>query len=884
MFNHVNDIDDDFRKLHLVNSTPKEWKTVRGQNSKSTRAHPLKDTQNDDCAEVNELAKYAMDCEKTDEDVVLIRNALKKNIVCNSLNEYEIDAFVGAMSFFVLPKGSTVVKQGNNGAYFFIINHGEFDVYIDGELVNSMSRGTAFGEISLIHNTPRSATVKVRNTPGNSGKLWGVTRVIFRETLKRISHRNYTENREFLDCVTIFGNLTDENKNCITNALVETRFAVGDTIVRQGDLGDDLYIIKQGSADVFVDGAKVRTMTKGQYFGERAILYGEPRSATIQAADDTTCVSIGRDILQNVLGNLNHVLFRNIMMESLQHSNVFRQFTGEQLCELIESASVRSFNKDVVILDKENLLKGIRYFVVLEGSVSVLYNGTEIGTMERGHSFGEEYIMHPNVPFEHTVVATGYASFKGCKLALLTKHAMQHILGGDNIDEKLEYNNKMAAIRKVYIFRHLSDKQTDMLIKAIKTIRYKQNDVIFNEGEIGDTLYIIKNGEVAIIKHGTKIRTLGKHDYFGERALLYDEQRSASVVGNALQVDLWIVEKPVFLQIMEPSMLQHLEKRIKMQDSNVNFDELKTVKNIGHGTFGTVKLVEHEATGVRFALKCVSRKCIRALKQEKHIKLEREIMAQNDHPFIVQLVKTFKDADNVYFLTELVTGGELYDAIRKIGLLSRSQAQFYIASIVLAFEYLHERQIAYRDLKPENILLDEQGYIKLIDFGCAKKIKGRAYTLIGTPHYMAPEIILGKGYGCLADVWSFGVCLYEFICGPLPFGNDAQDQIEIFRDILKGNLVFPSYVKDQDAINIIKRLLCRVPEVRLGSSINGFKDIKDHSYFRDFDWDKLSGRALQPPFVPQGETYNEEEGHERVLSSQDSEHEDLTDEDWELDF
>ncbi|ORM41243.1 cAMP-dependent protein kinase catalytic subunit alpha [Babesia sp. Xinjiang] len=260
-----------------------------------------------------------------------------------------------------------------------------------------------------------------------------------------------------------------------------------------------------------------------------------------------------------------------------------------------------------------------------------------------------------------------------------------------------------------------------------------------------------------------------------------------------------------------------------MQDSKVEFEELNVIKTIGQ---------EHEESGVRYALKCVSRKCIRVLKQQKHIKLEREIMAQNDHPFIIQLVKTFKDDDNVYFLTELITGGELYDAIRKIGLLSRSQAQFYIASIVLAFEYLHERQIAYRDLKPENIMLDEQGYIKLIDFGCAKKIKGRAYTLIGTPHYMAPEVILGKGYGCLADVWSFGVCLYEFVCGPLPFGNDVSDQLDIFREILKGELVFPEYVQDQEAVNIIKRLLCRVPEVRLGSSINGFKDIKEHSFFR----------------------------------------------------
>ncbi len=153
----------------------------------------------------------------------------------------------------------------------------------------------------------------------------------------------------------------------------------------------------------------------------------------------------------------------------------------------------------------------------------------------------------------------------------------------------------------------------------------------------------------------------------------------------------------------------------------------------------------------------------------------------------MHLVKTFRDGAYLYFLTELITGGELYDAIREMDLLTRSQAQFYIASIAIAIEYLHERAIAYRDLKPENILLDSQGYIKLIDFGCARKLgdTGRTYTLIGTPHYMAPEVILGRGYNQTADIWSVGVCCYEFMCGPLPFGYDAtEDQLHTFKEIL----------------------------------------------------------------------------------------------------
>ncbi|CDJ48039.1 cAMP-dependent protein kinase catalytic subunit beta, related [Eimeria brunetti] len=334
----------------------------------------------------------------------------------------------------------------------------------------------------------------------------------------------------------------------------------------------------------------------------------------------------------------------------------------------------------------------------------------------------------------------------------------------------------------------------------------------------------------------------------------------------------------------EGPMLTHLEERIRMQDTKVEFKDLQVVRVVGRGTFGTVKLVQHTPTKIRYALKCVSRRSVVALNQQDHIRLEREIMAENDHPFIIRLVRTFRDKDFLYFLTELVTGGELYDAIRKLGLLGRYQAQFYLASIVLAIEYLHERNIAYRDLKPENILLDYQGYVKLIDFGCAKKMQGRAYTLVGTPHYMAPEVILGKGYTLTADTWAFGVCLYEFMCGPLPFGNDAEDQLEIFRDILAGKLMFPHYVTDQDAINLMKRLLCRLPEVRIGCSINGYKDIKEHAFFSDFDWDRLAGRDLSPPLLPKGETYAED-AEEGGMEAEEDEGIELEDEyDWDKDF
>lgn len=376
---------------------------------------------------------------------------------------------------------------------------------------------------------------------------------------------------------------------------------------------------------------------------------------------------------------------------------------------------------------------------------------------------------------------------------------------------------------------------------------------------MGSQFFVIKAGELVVTIKGQTIRTLGKSDYFGERGLLYDEPRTATVTCQSEEAELLVIDKVVFSHIVEGKMLQHLEDRIKLQQTDLSLSDLKTLRIIGRGTFGVVRLVEHRSRGTQYALKCINRAEAVKNDQQVNLKLEREILLENDHPFIIKVVRTFKDQQYLYFLTELVTGGELYSTMRVIGLLSKPQAQFYIGGLILALESLHERYIAYRDLKPENVLLDHQGYTKLIDFGCAVKLRGLSHTIVGTPHYMAPEVIFGKGYGFSCDVWSLGVCLYELICGPLPFAAGTEDPMEVFREILLAKLRFPVHAtKDRSAVNIMRRLLRRPLDGRLGCGRSGWRAVRRHAYFRDFSFDRLLSRQLEPPLVPEEPTFPSE--------------------------
>ena len=203
-----------------------------------------------------------------------------------------------------------------------------------------------------------------------------------------------------------------------------------------------------------------------------------------------------------------------------------------------------------------------------------------------------------------------------------------------------------------------------------------------------------------------------------------------------------------------------------------SLDDLELLAVLGVGSFGTVRLVRHKGPDELYALKQLSKATVVMTRQQKNIRAERKVLHDSDHPFILQLAATFSDEDSLYMLTELVQGGELFRRMHGDGTeenpLPLPDAQFYAACLTSVLAYIHERHIAYRDIKPENLLLDSSGYLKVVDWGFAKQVDGRTYTVCGTPEYLAPEAIKGTGHGTAVDCWALGVIIYEVSCVPAP--------------------------------------------------------------------------------------------------------------------
>ncbi|XP_017785338.1 PREDICTED: ribosomal protein S6 kinase alpha-1-like, partial [Nicrophorus vespilloides] len=279
--------------------------------------------------------------------------------------------------------------------------------------------------------------------------------------------------------------------------------------------------------------------------------------------------------------------------------------------------------------------------------------------------------------------------------------------------------------------------------------------------------------------------------------------------------------------------------------------QFELLKVLGEGSFGKVFLVRKVAgadAGTLYAMKVLKKASLK-VRDRLRTKMERNILVDVEHPFIVKLHYAFQTTGKLYLILDFLRGGDLFSRLSKEVMFTEEDVKFYLAELALALNHLHSIGIIYRDLKPENVLLDSDGHIALTDFGLSKVPlqEDKAYSFCGTVEYMAPEVVNRKGHTFAADWWSFGVLMFEMLTGGLPFqGANRRDTMT---QILKAKLGMPSNLSSE-AQSLLRALFKRNPANRLGSGPTGVEDLKRHEFFATIDWDALLLKKIRPPFKP----------------------------------
>ncbi|KAI6214104.1 CGMP-dependent protein kinase [Aphelenchoides besseyi] len=566
---------------------------------------------------------------------------------------------------------------------------------------------------------------------------------------------------------------------------------------------------------------------------------------------------------------------KQLIRDAVQKNDFLRQLAKEQVIEFVECMfEMRARAGQWVIQEGE---AGDRLFVIAEGQLQVSREGQVLGVMNAGVVFGELSLLY---------LCNRTASVQAITdvlLWVLNRSTFQMITMRMGMER---HSQLMNFLHKVTIFENLTEDRIS-----------KMADVMDQDYYAGGHYIILRvtqqfDGE----SEAREIRILKQGDFFGERALLGEEVRTASIIAMNPGVEVLTLDRESFLKLIGDlealkrdygdlqrrathsarsthstagittsisSNAMELSSPTKTsmpepmgEFAGLQLRQLKRIATLGVGGFGRVELVCINGDKSRtFALKALKKKHIVDTRQQEHIFAERNIMMETKSDWIVRLYTTFRDSKYVYMLLEACLGGELWTTLRDRGHFDDYTARFYVSCVLEGLEYLHRKGVVYRDLKPENCLLTVHGYLKLVDFGFAKKLGNghKSWTFCGTPmssKYVSPEIILNKGHDQAADYWALGIYICELMLGRPPF--QASDPMKTYTLILKGidALEIPNRRIGKTATALVKKLCRDNPGERLGSGSGGVNDIRKHRWFMGFDWEGLRTRTLKPPILP----------------------------------
>jgi CRP-like cAMP-binding protein len=669
----------------------------------------------------------------------------------------------------------------------------------------------------------------------------------------------------------ILSNLDENEMTKVINAFEPIHFKAGDKIIKQGDNHADFcYVMESGEAAVFVDDKDINFHYHGKgLFGDLALMMNKRRAATVEAVTDCKIWRLDRTTFQFTLSSGSRKE-HDRKKQALMKSSLLKEASEETLEKLVGCAYKINYEKGTIIIKKgDRGDQATTFYFLTSGTIEfsdIAGGGLSQITPESELNYFGERALISDEPRAATATA-----ITNVECIVLDKKDFFRTIG--DLGQVMEANYRLRFLSALPLLKEIPrGPRKAVITRAFSQVEYNANETIILQGQVGTTFFVIREGKVNVLKDGVKQAELGVGQWFGEGALMTDMAVREATVSCLERTVLYALDKEEFQTHIGGPLSDILTRERARRDKkaaakergkSIQFSDLKEVAMLGSGTFGKVKLVLDKKGGRTYALKAMQKAQICEYKQQQNVQNERDIMVEADHPFILKLVNTFQDSAQVYMLLEVCLGGELFTLLhchnRSKG-LSAIDTRFYSACVLDGLAFLHEKSICYRDLKPENLLLDSDGFIKIVDFGFAKIITGKSYTLCGTPEYLSPELVTSKGHNKGVDYWALGVLIFEMLFLHSPFcrqDHNPNDHASILRNIVRGAFKIPGRgdcAENSPLGKLIVFLLQKDVRKRGGCTIDGShllkKMMEQITPSKPFSMTKLFDREYIPPWKP----------------------------------
>ena len=626
-------------------------------------------------------------------------------------------------------------------------------------------------------------------------------------------------------------------------ALAFERIPSHKILIRQGDQVNSasrMYLLFAGEVNVEISGGNRRLIKKsgGWIFGEIALICQSNRTATVSTAKECELYHCSRKALM-ILPLAKGVLFlrRLPLLQVMSDNNIFDLYWKSSGC---------SFQVGQTII-KYGDLNDTNVYLIRHGKVAIQKPSPtgrtmHLATATRGQLLGQRMVITGKMRSADCVAISNVdaLAISARDFAMIDTPILSGWLDYDAITSVLKTTGDLKSLDEIAL---------DDLIEESERLTFASGTKIFDEGEEIQGLYIVRSGSIVLnsprnnpnlIRSDSNVMRLkdgGGFTFFGDMSAIFLTDQSVFAERDTVMLRL------TFKNISSTSSS---EDAYENNINQVPFEELVFERVIGIGNSGRVYLVIHRKSKQVYALKAMEKLKIRHAKQVQHTKNELDILKSLHHPFCTKFVGAYQDNIWLYILQEYLPGGEFFSYLQDHPSLSEKDCQFYAANVLLALEHIHHHSMIYRDLKPENLLLDTEGFIKIADFGFAKKMKAglRTFTICGTPAYQAPEIISRKGTGKEADIWSLGILIYEMQFGETPFESADADPMQTYKLAGSGRFTVPKSAS-LELKDLLYKILTVDPLKR-----PTLQNIKEHKWFKNMNWEVLLQRKITPPFKP----------------------------------